>query len=92
LNADPGELVIRRVVGRRDYSKKTLEASAVKEYRRLGFEISPGMAVEFLVVDSRRKAVRVRDFESFDIDYYLSLLRRAWEEIEFLIRALKPEN
>lgn len=92
VNADPGELVIRRVVGRREYSKKTLEASAVKEYRRLGFEISPGMAVEFLVVDSRRKAVRVRGFDSFDIDYYLSLLRRAWEEIEFLIRALKPEN
>lgn len=88
VNADPKELIIKRIISKKEYSKETLEASAVREYKRLGFEVLPGTAVEFLVVDSKRKVVKVRNFESFDAKYYLMLLRRAWEEIEIAISFL----
>ncbi|MDK2877150.1 MAG: polymerase, archaea type [Archaeoglobaceae archaeon] len=86
VNADPEELIIKRIVSRSEHAKETLEASAVREYRRLGFEVLPGMALEFVVVDRRKKVVKVRNFDSFDVKYYLRLLRKAWEEIEFAIK------
>ncbi|MEM2726986.1 MAG: type B DNA-directed DNA polymerase [Archaeoglobaceae archaeon] len=84
--ADPGELIVKRILGTYRHSKNTLEASAVREYRKLGIRTLPGTRLEFLVVDSRRRIVKLRDFQDFDRNYYLNFLERAWSEIEFLFR------
>ena len=87
-NARPEELIVRRVLGTLEHSRRSLEASAVREYEKLGIKVMPGMTLEFLVVDSKRKIVRLRDFGNFDRSYYLRLLEKAWKEIEFVFRPI----
>ncbi len=81
--ANPEEMVIRKVVGKTDYGKKLLESSAIREYKMAGIEIKPGMAVEYVVVDSKRKVVSVREHSDFDVKYYRKLLDKAWEEVSW---------
>lgn len=87
-NARPEELIVRRVLGTLEHSRRSLEASAVREYEKLGVKVMPGMTLEFLVVDSKRKIVKLRDFGNFDRSYYLRLLEKAWKEIEFVFRPI----
>ncbi|MEM3895887.1 MAG: hypothetical protein QW763_01310 [Archaeoglobaceae archaeon] len=60
----------------------------MREYEKLGIKVMPGMTLEFLVVDSKRKIVKLRDFGNFDRSYYLRLLEKAWKEIEFVFRPI----
>ncbi len=84
--ANPEEMVIRKVVGKTDYGKKLLESSAIREYKMAGIEIKPGMAVEYVVVDSKRKVVSVREHSDFDVKYYRKLLDKAWEEVSWFLK------
>ncbi len=79
--AKPEEMVIRKVAGKSEYGKKLLESSAIQEYRKAGISIKPGMEVEYVVVDAKRKVVSVGEHSAFDVKYYRRLLGKAWEEI-----------
>ncbi len=84
--AGPEEMVIRKVVGKTDYGKKMLESSAIQEYRKAGINIKPGMMIEYVVVNSKRKVVSVREHSAFDLKYYRNLLDKAWEEVSCFLR------
>ncbi len=80
--ANPEELVIRRRIGKLNYSRRCPEASAIKAYGRLGIELSPGMEVGYVVIDSRKWIVETEwNAESFDFKYYRGILEKAWEEM-----------
>ncbi|AGK61389.1 DNA polymerase elongation subunit (family B) [Archaeoglobus sulfaticallidus PM70-1] len=84
-HANPEEFLIRRRISRTSYTRSSLEASAVKELKRLGVELFPGMEIEYAVVDFSRKAVSVNP-DSIDINYYTRMLEKAYEEVHFSIR------
>ncbi|WP_330999882.1 type B DNA-directed DNA polymerase [Archaeoglobus neptunius] len=89
--ADPAELVIKKAVGRVDYRRDCIESRVLREYRRAGRQISPGMLIEYVVVDSQKRIVRIKDFSDFDYRYYLKLLNRAWHEINFTVNFTQTE-
>jgi len=80
------EMVIRKVAGKTEYGKKLLESSAIREYRKAGIGIKPGMAIEYVVVDAKRKVVSVREHSTFDVKYYRKLLDKAWEEVSWFLK------
>jgi DNA polymerase I len=83
-NVDPRELVIRRRIGKINYSRKCPEASAIEAYRRLGIKLSPGMEIGYVVLDSQRWIAETEwTAESFDHRYYQKILEKAWEEVRF---------
>jgi len=84
--ANPDEFFIRKRISRISYSKNTIEAVAVRELKRLGVKLSPGMEIEYVVVDFDRKIVSVRNPEAVDLDYYTKLLYKAYKEVYFPIR------
>lgn len=43
------------------------------------------MAIEYVVVDARRKVVSVRGHSAFDVKYYRKLLDKAWEEVSWFL-------
>lgn len=90
--ADPRDLIIRKVVSKAKYGRKCAEAAAVREYRKAGIDVKPGMVIEYVVLDSKRNVVDVKNFESFDYKYYLKLLRRSWAEISFLIAQVSSNS
>ncbi|TAJ44271.1 type B DNA-directed DNA polymerase [Methanofollis fontis] len=86
--ADPTDLAIRRDLSSLDRKKQSLEASAVAAYRNAGADLSPGMAVRYVVADAgRHQAVPVWDAEEYDHRYYRRILAQAWEEAAFGLRA-----
>lgn len=89
--ARPEEMIIRKVVGKAEYGKKLLESSAIREYRKAGIEIKPGMVVEYVVADSKRKVVSVRNHSYFDVRYYRKLLDKAWEELSWFLKSSHQE-
>ena len=86
-HADPEEFFIRKRINRTSYSKNSIEASAVKELKRHGVKLSPGMEIEYVVVDFGKKMVSVRNPESVDVEYYRKLLEKAYEEVAFAVRS-----
>ena len=89
--ADPGELAIRRRIGKLNYSRRCPEASVIKAYGKLGVRVFPGMEVGYVVVDSKRWVVEPEwTAESFDHGYYQMILERAWKEFEFVFRHSGP--
>jgi len=85
--ANPKELVIRKVIGKTQYKRKCAEASALKAYKKLGFQVKPGMEIGYVVVDAKRWVVKTEwDVEHFDVKYYLRLLNKAWNEISFVFK------
>lgn len=89
--AKPEEMIIRKVVSRVGHRRRTLESSAIEEYRKAGVNIRAGMEVEYVVIDARKKLVSVKDHQNFDVKYYRALLEKAWKEIEFALMFL-PSN
>ncbi len=87
--SDPKEFFIRKRISRTSYSKNSIEASAVKELKRTGVKLSPGMEIEYVVVDFSKKLVSVRNPESIDAEYYRKLLERAYREVEFAVNSAK---
>lgn len=84
--SDPEEFFIRKRISRTSYSRNSLEASAVRELRRLGVKLSPGMEIEYVVVDFKWKLVSVKNPESIDVEYYTKLLEKAYGEVAFAVR------
>jgi DNA polymerase elongation subunit (family B) len=85
-NAEPEQLVIRKVIGRSEYSRRCAEASLLRYCRERGIGIQPGMEIGYVVLDSRKWVVipewEVEDLKLHpDIRYYLKILERAWEEV-----------
>lgn len=84
--ADPREFAIRRQVSCLSYTRRCLEASAVRAFAERGVRLSPGMALEYVVTDaSRQEVIPATEAETFDQEYYLGLLAKAWEEIAFTL-------
>jgi DNA polymerase, archaea type len=84
VDADTSELVIRRRISRLDYDRNCLADSAVRAIGRLGAPLAPGMRIEYVVRDARRRLVdTATDADAFDIHYYRSLLEKAWNELAF---------
>jgi DNA polymerase I len=84
-DADIRELAIHRRLSRVRYSKRCAEASAVKEYHKRGFSLSPGMEIGYVVTDAAKWQVDTeRDASEFDSGYYRKLLKKAWEEVAFV--------
>ena len=77
----PEEMIIRKVAEKKEYGKRQMEFSAIREYRKAGINVKPGMEIEYVVVDSKRKVVSVRKHSTFDVKYYRQLLDEAWEEV-----------
>ncbi|WP_048098149.1 type B DNA-directed DNA polymerase [Archaeoglobus sulfaticallidus] len=84
--ADPEWFFIRKRISRTSYSKNSLEASAVRELKKLGVKLFPGMEIEYVVVDFKRKLVSIRNPETVDFEYYRKLLEKAYEEVSFAVR------
>jgi len=91
--ADPRELVINRRIGRTNYGRRCLEASAAKAFGSLGIDVAPGMILGCVVRDAKRWIVDV-DFSAgeFDARYYGALLDKAWAEIEFVFEKAREKN
>ena len=82
-HADPEEFFIRKRISMTSYSKNSIEASAVKELKRHGVKLYPGMEIEYVVVDFGKKMVSVKDPETIDLNYYTKLLYKAYKEVYF---------
>lgn len=88
-NADPDEFFIRKRISRTSYSRNSIEASAVRELKKSGIKLSPGMEVSYVVVDFKRKIVSIRNPESIDVEYYRKLLEKAYREVEFAVNFVR---
>jgi DNA polymerase, archaea type len=85
VDADVGEMVIHRRVGKTSYSRRSLEASAVQAHERQGRPLSPGMEMGYVVVDAGRWEVDVQENASdYDYRHYAKLLEKAWKEVAFV--------
>jgi DNA polymerase I len=79
------DLVIKKRVSRTDYRHACLEGSAVAAYQRAGTGIAPGMTLAYVVRDARRHVVDPPwEASGADLQFYRSLLDRAWEEVAFV--------
>ena len=47
-DADVRELAIHRRVSKMNYSRRCVEASAVKAYQKRGLSLAPGMEIEYV--------------------------------------------
>ncbi len=84
---DAQQLVIWKRIGRLKYSKRCAEDSAVKAYRKFGVHVVPGMEIGFVVKDAKRWVVDPPwNTSEYDVNYYLKLLDKAWNEIAFVFR------
>jgi DNA polymerase I len=67
------------------YLRRCAEASAVNAYRNRGYYLAPGMEIGYVVKDAAKWDVDIeRDASEFDVGYYSKLLKKAWNEIEFV--------
>ncbi|WP_338728485.1 type B DNA-directed DNA polymerase [Haladaptatus sp. DJG-WS-42] len=87
-DVDPKSLVIRKRVSKplAGYSQRTHTVSALQRYANHGMARNPGQDVRYVVVnDGARSAERVRlhfeECDSYDADYYETLLIRATESV-----------
>ena len=82
--APPSSFVIRRRLGRAEYQNNSISAAVVRMYRAEGIPLEPGMDVEYLVQDARRKTI-VPGWraESPDYGYYDTMLEKAWKEVRY---------
>ena len=84
-DAQPGEMVIRRRVGRTVYSRRCAEASAIKAHQKLGLHLEPGMEMGYVVVDAGCWEVAAEETaENFDVRHYSGLLDKAWREVAYV--------
>jgi|Deesub1362A_J573_1020465.scaffolds.fasta_scaffold00668_17 DNA polymerase I len=87
--ADLDELVIRKIVGKTNYTRRCPEASLLQYCRKRGVAIHSGMEVGYVVLDSKKWVVipewdiKVKSRASLlpDISYYQKILDKAWGEI-----------
>jgi|Deesub1362B_J571_1020462.scaffolds.fasta_scaffold02574_3 DNA polymerase I len=79
------EFVIRKVIGKTNYSRRCPEAYLMNYCKRKGIQIQPGLEVGYVVLDSRRWIVIPEwELESSvmpDFRYYERLMKKAWDEI-----------
>lgn len=97
-NADVNEIKIRKRISKLNYTKRSLEASAVEALSKNHIYVRPGMEIEYVVVDAKEWRVDVNfEHSLFDLEYYEKLLAKAWKEIEFALiskfkKPLDPSN
>lgn len=85
-NADVNEMKIRKKISKLNYTKRSLEASAVDALSKNHISVRPGMEIEYVVVDAKEWRVDVSfEHSLFDLEYYEKLLAKAWREIEFAL-------
>ncbi|MDH7509187.1 MAG: type B DNA-directed DNA polymerase [Methanomassiliicoccales archaeon] len=85
-HADFDEIKIRRKISKLDYTKHSLEASAVEALLKNQVPVRPGMEIEYVVVDAKKWRVGISSERTpFDVEYYEKLLAKAWREIEFAL-------
>jgi DNA polymerase I len=85
-DADVSELAIHRRLSRTNYSRRCAEASAVQAYQRSGLQLAPGMEIGYVVKDAAKWEVEIeRSASEFDAVYYRKLLKKAWEEVAFVL-------
>jgi DNA polymerase elongation subunit (family B) len=88
-NCELTDLIITKRISKtlEDYSQFNDQVAALKQLRKLGFEIHPGEKIRFVICDSTTKEctkrVKVADLlegnESYDAEKYYELLLRAGE-------------
>ena len=84
-DAQPGEMVIRRRVGRTVYSRRCAEAAAIKAHQKQGLHLEPGMDMGYVVVDAGGWEVAAEETaENFDVRHYSGLLDKAWREVAYV--------
>ena len=101
-HASPEDLVIRKVIGKTNYSRRCAEAFLVNYCRRKGIAIQPGLEVGYIVLDSRKWVVipewEIDDADDadtdnvdytgvFDAKYYEKMLEKAWSEVSYPIQS-----
>jgi DNA polymerase I len=70
------------------YSRKCVEASAVKAYQKRGLPLVTGMEIGYVVTDAAKWEVDTeRDASEFDAAYYGKLLDKAWDEVAFVFKS-----
>jgi DNA polymerase I len=90
-NADVREMVIHRRLGRLNYARRCLEASAVQAYRKLGLCLAPGMDMGYVVVDADHwKADAEVNASRYDVAHYARLLEKAWRELTVVFELQPP--
>jgi DNA polymerase I len=86
-DADVRELAIHRRVSRMNYSRRCAEASAVQAYQKRGIPLATGMEIGYVVTDAAKWEVDTeRDALEFDTAYYGKLLKKAWDEVAFILQ------
>ena len=84
-DADIKELAIHRRVSKLNYSRRCVEASAVKAHMKQGIPLAPGMEIGYVIRDARKWEVDPeRTASEFDAGYYGGLLEKAWSEVAFV--------
>jgi hypothetical protein len=74
-------------VSKLNYSRRCVEASAVKAHIRQGIVLSPGMQIAYVVKDAKKWEVDpARTASEFAAQYYGGLLKKAWDEASFVFR------
>ncbi|MEM4265294.1 MAG: type B DNA-directed DNA polymerase [Thermoplasmata archaeon] len=86
--ANAKDLVLTCRLGNERYDRRCPQAAALEAYRARGLDVSPGMSVRYVVRDSEKWIVDAEfDAREFDARYYLELLEKAWQEIEYALTA-----
>jgi DNA polymerase I len=81
-DADVREMVIHRRVGKLNYARRCLEASALQAHKRLGLSLAPGMDMGYVVVDADGwKADAEENASQYDVAHYAGLIEKAWREV-----------
>ncbi|MBR1368494.1 hypothetical protein RJ53_02830 [Methanocalculus chunghsingensis] len=76
------DLVITRRVSRTEYTRRCLEASAIRAYGMAGVPVEAGMEIGYVVRDGKRLLVDPPwEATTADLQYYQVLLERALEEV-----------
>jgi len=84
---DVRDFVISRRISRLTYAHRCLEASAVQAYRSQGVTVAPGMKIAYVVRSAKQYEVDTEwNASTVDIEYYRTLLDKAWQEIAFAFK------
>lgn len=92
-DAPVSEFLVRKRMGRCEYSKNCISAAVIEMYKKSGAQISPGMDANFVVRDAIRHITDPEwNIRGIDVSYYRKLLDKAADEIFFLFSSIKKEE
>ena len=87
------DFLLRRRIGREEYSKRCIASTLLETCRKDGIRISAGMDVPYVVRDARSQTADPEwSLKSADMNYYRGLIDKAYGEIRFVFSSIKRKD